>query len=149
MASAHGCEAKMNADAAAAVMNGHVSRSSPAHLRARFSCLVLLSTAEPRWAFSVQCFGTQQARHRAGEDRCPPGATTPQGRNQSFRWCCSRCHRSCHYLNQERLAEGASCGCITGRMERGLSSAYCVFRGIPSSWTAFISIEEQSFRERT
>ncbi len=50
----------MTADAAAAVMNGHVSRSSPPHLRARFSCLVLLSTAQPRWAFSVQCFGTNK-----------------------------------------------------------------------------------------
>jgi hypothetical protein len=36
---------------------------------------------------------------------------------------------SCHYLNQERLADGASCGCIAGRMERALSSVYSVFRG--------------------
>jgi hypothetical protein len=94
------------------------------------------------WAFLSPIFrdptsstprGTQQVR-----DRCPPGATSPQGRNQSFRWRCSLCHRSCHYLNQERLAE-ASCGCITGRMERALSSACCVFRGIhdPGRWCRY------------
>jgi hypothetical protein len=32
---------------------------------------------------------------------------------------------------------GASCGCITGRMERALSSAFCVFRGIGGRWCRY------------
>ncbi len=54
-----------------------------------------------------------------------------KGRNQSFRWCCSRCRRSCPYRNQERRNQerGGFLRLYRKTMERALSSACCVFRG--------------------
>ena len=68
---------------------------------------------------------------------------TPSRRRSMPTWSNSA---ACHYLNQERLAEGASCGCITGRMGRALSSAYCVFRGI--SWRRWCRYWQGGVSER-